>query len=283
MPAAEVVRLAKRSGLTAMALTDHDTVGGIEEASHTARELGIDFLAGIEISAEYPHPGTLHILGYGVDPENESLKNLTATLIAGRDNRNPRIVAKLNEMGVSVSMKEWEDEAKGGVLGRPQLAAILHRKGYVSSIKQAFDKYIGQGAPAYFDKERLIPSEAISRIRKAGGLPVLAHPTQLRKENFAQLETEVKKLVDLGMAGVEVIHSDFDEQMVTFLNKLADKLNLLKTGGSDFHGSNKPNIELGVANKRRIPREFFDRLVEAVSRSRKMQNERRDAETQRIC
>src|SRR6185369_15452463 len=85
LPAAEVVRLAKRSGLTAMALTDHDTVGGIEEASHTARELGIDFIAGIEISAEYPHPGTLHILGYGIDPENESLKNLTATLIAGRD------------------------------------------------------------------------------------------------------------------------------------------------------------------------------------------------------
>src|SRR4029079_13478387 len=104
---------AKDSGLTALALTDHDTVAGIDDAGREAKKLGIDFISGIEISAEYPHPGTMHILGYGVDPNNDSLKRLTDTLIAGRDNRNPRIVAKLNELGVSVSMKEWEDEAKG--------------------------------------------------------------------------------------------------------------------------------------------------------------------------
>jgi hypothetical protein len=262
LPPAEVVRLAKKSGLSALALTDHDTVDGIEEAAAEAKKLGIDFISGIEISAEYPHPGTMHILGYGVDPQNPSLKNLTETLLAGRDNRNPKMVEKLNEMGVSVTMKEWEDEAKGNVLGRPQLAAILHRKGYVSSIKEAFNKYIGQGAPAYFDKERLTPRQAIERIHEAGGLPVLAHPTQLRRENFAQVENEVKNLVDLGLSGIEVIHSDFDQAAVDALNALADKLHLLKTGGSDFHGSNKPNIELGVANKRHIPRAFFDALVE---------------------
>src|SRR4051794_4889955 len=253
-PPREVVRLAKQSNLTALALTDHDTVAGCGEAADEAKNLSLDFLCGIEISAEFPHPGTMHILGYGVDTDSLHLKNLTETLLAGRDNRNPKIVAKLNEMGVSVTMKEWEDEAKGNVLGRPQLAAILMRKGYVSSIKQAFEKYIGQGAPAYFDKERLEPREAVDRIRRAGGLPVLAHPTQLRKENFAQLETEIKNLADLGMAGIEVIHSDFDQSTVDFLTAQADKLGLLKTGGSDFHGSNKPNIELGVANKRRIPR-----------------------------
>lgn len=263
LPPAEVVRLAKQNGLTALSLTDHDTVAGIEEAAHTAKELGIDFISGIEISAEYPHPGTMHILGYGVDPENPALTNLTETLLAGRDNRNPRMVEKLNEMGVSVSMKEWEAEAKGAVLGRPQLAAILHRKGYVSSIKEAFNKYIGQGAPAYFDKERLAPRAAIERIRAAGGLPVLAHPTQLRRENAAQVETEIKNLLDMGLAGVEVIHSDFDRATVNLLNSLAEKYKLLKTGGSDFHGSNKPGIDLGIANKRKIPREFFDRLIEA--------------------
>src|SRR5207244_10470496 len=136
---------------------------------------------------------------------NESLKNLTATLIAGRDNRNPKIVARLNAMGVSVSMQEWEDEAKGNVLGRPQLAAILYRKGYVSSIKQAFDKYIGQGAPAYFDKERLTPKQAIERIQAARGLAVLAHPIQLRTTNDAQLEQVLKNLADLGLAGIEII------------------------------------------------------------------------------
>src|SRR5438552_9075796 len=118
---AELVREAKRAGLSALSLTDHDTVAGVEQASAEAKTLGIDFLAGIEISAEYPHPGTMHILGYGVDPSSSALKNLTETLIAGRDNRNPRIVEKLNELDVAVTMQEWIDEAKGGVMGRPQL------------------------------------------------------------------------------------------------------------------------------------------------------------------
>lgn len=260
----DVVKLARDSGLSALALTDHDTVAGIDEAAAAARDLGLDFIPGIEISAEYPHPGTLHILGYGVDPENAALKNLTATLIAGRDNRNPRIVAKLNELGVAVSMQEWEDEAKGAVLGRPQLAAILVRKGYVSSIKQAFDKYIGHGAPAYADKERLTPRQAIERIHESGGMPVLAHPTQLRASNDAELERTIKDLVDLGLAGIEVIHSDFTAGDVEKMNHFAQKFSLLKTGGSDFHGSNKPGISLGVAGGRRIPREFFDALVSGL-------------------
>lgn len=260
----QVAQLAKRSGMTALALTDHDTVAGVGEAASAAGALGIDFIAGIEISAEYPHPGTMHILGYGVDPQNPKLKSLTEDLLAGRDNRNPRIVAKLNEMGVSVTMKEWEDEAKGAVLGRPHLAAILLRKGCVSSIKQAFDKFIGQGAPAYFDKERLTPRQAIQRIRESGGLPVLAHPIQLRTENDAQLERVLKDLVDLGMIGLEVIHSDHDAALVEKYTQLADRLGLLKTGGSDFHGTNKKDIELGNARGRRVPREFYERLVEKL-------------------
>jgi len=264
----DVVRLAKKSNLTALALTDHDTVAGCADAADEARKIGVDFLCGIEISAEYPHPGTMHILGYGVDPDSPQLKNLTETLIAGRDNRNPRIVAKLNEMGVAVTMKEWEDEAKGVVLGRPHLAAVLVRKGYVSSIKQAFDKYIGQGAPAYFDNERLTPKQAIERISAARGLAVLAHPIQLRTSNDAQLEQTVKNLADLGLAGIETIHSDHDASWVEKCTRIAEKFNLLKTGGSDFHGSNKPNIELGVANKRRVPRELFDSLTQRLQSAR---------------
>ena len=257
----QVVELAKRSGLTALSLTDHDTVGGVGEAASAAGRLGIDFLPGIEISAEYPHPGTMHILGYGVDPDHPKLKRLTEDLLAGRDNRNPRIVAKLNEMGVAVTMREWEEEASGGVLGRPHLAAILHRKGYVSSIKQAFDKYIGQGAPAYFDKERLTPRQAMERIRESGGVPVLAHPVQLRTENDAQLERVVKDLLDLGLVGIEVIHSDHDETLVEKYKRLANRLGLIRTGGSDFHGTNKKGIELGMARGRRVPREFYDLLA----------------------
>src|SRR5690349_11026951 len=183
---------------------------------------------------------------------------------AGRDDRNPKIIRRLNGLVVSITMEEVEGEAGGEVVGRPHIAAILHRKGYVSSIKQAFDKYIGQGAPAYFDKERLTPKQAIQRIRESGGLPVLAHPIQLRTENDAQLERVVKDLVDLGMIGLEVIHSDHDAALVEKYTQLADRFGLLKTGGSDFHGTNKKDIELGNARGGRVPREFYERLVEKL-------------------
>ena len=259
----EVVQLAKQAGLTALALTDHDTIGGVTEAAAAAKEAGIDFMPGIEISAEYPHPGTMHILGYGIDPASETLKSLTTTLIAGRDNRNPRIVAKLQELGVSITMEEVEKEAGGQVVGRPHIAAILHRKGYVSSIKEAFNKYLAQGAPAYFDKERLTPKQALAMIQQSGGLPVLAHAIQLRTDNDGQLDRVVKDLVDLGLAGIEVFHSDHNDEWIGKCEKLAAKYKLLKTGGSDFHGTNKAHIPLGTARGHRVPRAFFDALVEA--------------------
>jgi predicted metal-dependent phosphoesterase TrpH len=265
LPAAEVVRLAVENGLSALALTDHDTIGGIAEAAAAAKRASLEFLAGIEISAEYPHPGTMHLLGYGVDPESATLRDLTKTLLAGRDNRNPKIVEKLRSLNVAITIEEVEKEAGGKVIGRPHIAAILVRKGYVSSIKQAFDKYLAPGGLAYFDKERLSPKQAVGMILESGGVPVLAHPIQLRYSNDAELERIVKDLVDLGLAGIEVIHSDHDGNLVEQYSGLAKRFGLLKTGGSDFHGRNKENIQLGMANGRRVPREFFDRLVEAVS------------------
>lgn len=268
LPPAEVVRLAQQSGLSGLALTDHDTIGGVEEAAAEARRIGLDFLTGIEISCEYPPPGTMHILGYGVDPMSATLHDLTRRLLEGRDNRNPRIIQKLNELGVSVTMAEVEQEAKMTAadskkpIGRPHIAAVLLRKGYVSSIKQAFDKYLAQGGIAYFDKERLTMREAMDLVRQSGGMPVLAHPIQLRTQNDAQLDRAVKDLVDLGLVGLEVIHSDHDALWVEKCNRLAERYHLLKTGGSDFHGTNKKDIALGSANGRRIPREFLDRLLE---------------------
>ena len=257
----EVVRLAKELNLAGLALTDHDTVGGVAEAAAEAARLGIDFLPGIEISAEFPQPGTMHILGYGVDPESPSLKDLTRQLLEGRDNRNPRIVEKLQSLNVAITMGEVEAEAKGGVVGRPHIAAILVRKGYVSSIKHAFDKYLAPGGLAYFDKERLSPRRALELIRESGGVPVLAHPSQLRTTNDAQLAGVVKDLVDLGLQGLEIIHSDHTPEQVEKYAGLADRHGLVKTGGSDFHGTNKKNINLGTANGRRVPRALMDALV----------------------
>jgi predicted metal-dependent phosphoesterase TrpH len=256
---AELMRLAKRNNLSAIALTDHDTIGGIEEAAAEAGKLGIDFLPGIEISCESPR-GTMHLLGYGVEPASDVLRDLTRRLIAARDDRNPRIIRKLNELGVAITMDELEAEARGAVVGRPHIAAILNRKGYVNSIKQAFDKYLGTGGAAYFDKERIPPREAFDLIHRSGGLPVLAHPVQLKTENDAQLERIIKDCKDMGLAGLEVIHSDHTADLVNKYSALADKFGLLKTGGSDFHGSNKKDIELGIAAGRRVPREWFDAL-----------------------
>jgi predicted metal-dependent phosphoesterase TrpH len=258
---ADVVKLAVDSGLSALALTDHDTVGGIPEAAAAARAAGLDFLPGIELSCDVPKPATMHLLGYGVDPQSAVLLDLTRRLVEARNDRNPRIIRKLNELGVAITMEEVEAEAGGDVVGRPHIAAVLIRKGYVSSIKHAFDKYLAQGAPAYFDKERLTAAQAIGLVLQSGGIPTLAHPIQLRTENDAQLDRIVKDLTDNGLLGLEVIHSDHDAEHVEKYTKLADRYGLLKTGGSDFHGTNKKDIGLGVARGRRIPREFYDALV----------------------
>lgn len=260
-----MVALAVRNGLSGLALTDHDTIAGIAEASDSARAAGIDFIPGIEISCDIPKPATMHLLGYGVDPQSPILLNLTKRLIEGRNDRNPRIIRKLNELGVKITMQELEAQAKGGVIGRPHIAAILMRKGYVSSIKQAFDKYLAPGGSAYFDKERISPRDAIGMVQQSGGLAVLAHPSQLRTENDAQLERIIKDLADLGLAGLEVIHSDNDASMVETYSKLAERCHLLKTGGSDFHGTNKKDIGLGTANGRHIPKSFFDAVVDRLA------------------
>jgi predicted metal-dependent phosphoesterase TrpH len=265
------VRLASRNGLSGLALTDHDTVNGIAEASAEASRLGIDFIPGIEISAEFAHPGHMHLLGYGVDPESRDLRDLTAQLLEGRDNRNPKIIEKLRSLNVAITMEEVEAEARAGApdeaasrkpIGRPHIAAILLRKGYVNSIKQAFDKYLAPGGLAYFDKERVTPQRAVELIRLAGGICVLAHPIQLRTTNDAELERVVKDMVDLGLAGIEVIHSDHDDQWIAKCERLADRYGLIKTGGSDFHGANKKDISLGTARGRRIPRAYFDAILE---------------------
>jgi hypothetical protein len=258
---AAVVDLAKQQGLTALALTDHDTVAGVPEAAKRAADIGLDFLPGIEISASFPHPGTLHLLGYGIDPLSPALAALSTELIGGRDARNPKIISRLQELGLKITMEEVEAAAGGGVIGRPHIAGVLLKKGYVTSIKQAFNVYLAPGGSAFFDKERLDPADAIRRIRDSGGVTVLAHPSQLRTENAAELDRVVKSLVDQGLSGIETLHSDHTDAQIAGYEALAKKYDLLQTGGSDFHGGTKPTITLGKAGKRRVPRELFDRLI----------------------
>jgi predicted metal-dependent phosphoesterase TrpH len=258
---ADVVREAQQAGLSALALTDHDTVAGIREAADEAKKLGIDFLTGIEISCQYPRPGTMHLLGYGIDPTSRVLHETMRRLVEARDERNWKVVDALQQQGVTITPDEVRAVSGGGVIGRPHIAQVLLTKGYVSSVREAFKQYLGQGGSAFFDKEMFTPRQAIELVCDSGGIAVLAHPVQLRKENFAQLTNTIKDLADLGLGGVEVIHSDHRESLIHELAELADRFGLLKTGGSDFHGANKPHIKLGFAGTRRIPRECYDQLV----------------------
>jgi 3',5'-nucleoside bisphosphate phosphatase len=259
----QVVQYAADAGLSAMSLTDHDTTAGIAEAQRTAAQLQIDFLPGIEISAQYPRPGTLHLLGYGIDPNHSALIDLTQNLNTARRDRNLRIIARLNELGVSITLDEVLAGASGTV-GRPHIAQVLVQKGYVKSKQQAFDKYLGQAANAYEDKETITPARAIAMIHAAKGLAVLAHPSQLKKTNTAELAHEIKTFTDFGLDGIEVIHSDHSDAFVEQLEALARQHHLLCTGGSDFHGEHKPLIRMGYAGARRVPRAYYEALVERL-------------------
>ncbi len=258
---AELVRLAHKSSLTGLALTDHDTLAGVAEAAAEAAACGIDFLPGIEVSCLFPRPGTMHILGYGLDPAAAAARELVDVLTAARDERVALTVERLNRAGVDLSVAEVLDAAGPGAgsIGRPHVAKLLVRKGYAISTRDAFDRFIGGGGVAYVQNHPLTAPEAIALIRAAGGMASLAHPLQLRRRTWAQTASLIEELAEQGMEGVETIHSSHREEDVHRLTRLADRLELITTGGSDFHGAAKPWIRLGeAAGGRLVPRPLFD-------------------------
>jgi predicted metal-dependent phosphoesterase TrpH len=251
-----------------LALTDHDTVAGLAEAAREARRVGVDFVHGIELSCYFPRPGTLHILGYGIDPSEPGMRRLIEEQSVARERRNRAMVERLARLGLDVSYDEVLDEAGGparaGSIGRPHLAAMLVRKGVVKTNREAFDGYLGGGGVAYFDNNQLSGERAIEAIRAAGGVASLAHPLQLRRQSPAQLEAMVRELADQGLEAIETIHSGHDADTVARLTRLADRLDLLSTGGSDFHGAAKM-IRLGKPAEREVPRTFFDALASRLA------------------
>ncbi len=241
---AELVGLAAGIGLKAVAVTDHDNVDGLPEALAKGREIGLEVVPGVEISAEYK-PGTMHILGYLVDPEAAGLGPRLNELQEARRNRTPKIVAKLRELGLDITVEDIQAAAGGLQVGRPHFAKVLQDKGYAASFNEAFDKYLGKGAPAYVDKFRFSPAEAVGLIHEAGGLAVLAHPFTLRQDDPAELEEMIVGLKNDGLDGLEVYYSEHTPEMTRLYLELAARHGLLPTGGSDFHGDNKNGISLG--------------------------------------
>jgi len=254
----ELVRHAHDKGLAAIAVTDHDTIDGIGQALQEGQKIDMEVIPGIEISVDFDPE--MHILGYFFDSSYMNIENTLEVLRKNREERNPRMVKKLNEMGFDISMDEVMEQAGGRIVARPHIARVMMKKGYVESVSEAFEKYLSAGKPAYIKRKMLSPEEGIKEIIKAGGLPVLAHPIYLELD-FKSLDKLLEYLVDKGLKGIEAHYVDNSEEETQNLLKLADKHKLLVTGGSDFHGSFKPNIEIGVGfGNLHVPYELLERM-----------------------
>lgn len=261
MSPAELVRHAKERGLAAVALTDHDTVDGIQEAIKEGKRSGVEVIPGIEISVRYKPE--MHILG--LFPEGDSYLNIRSelsTVKKGREDRNKKIINRLNELGIEITEDEVKDVAMGDITGRPHIARVLVAKGYVRTIDEAFDIYLCKEGLAYFQRFELEPADGIRAIKKSGGVPVIAHPVFLRK-SYDEMDKLLKELKEYGLGGIEAHYSENTKEDTGNFLRLAIKHELVATGGSDFHGNFKPGIELGCGRGGlKVPYELLDKLRE---------------------
>lgn len=241
----ELVRLAQQLGLTALAVTDHDTVGGLDEAIAAASECGLELVPGIEISVDYPN-GEFHLLGYYLDFRHAGFLSRLFELQENRFNRNGVMVRRIQELGYDLTMEDVLAESGGGQVGRPHFARALVNKGYAESVDDAFDRLIGEGKPLYVAKLKLGPGEAIDLVHQAGGIAVLAHPKYTDFRTEAALHAELAALKAMGLDGLECYYSQHTEEETRSYLRLAERLDLLVTSGSDFHGTPKPDVPLGV-------------------------------------
>jgi predicted metal-dependent phosphoesterase TrpH len=260
---AEVLQLAHKAGVTALAITDHDIVSGIPEAIAAGAELGIDIIPGVEISSRIGD-SELHILGYCLRWQDPVLNQRLSALRDSRHSRNPQIIEQLRSLGLDVTYEEVRALAGTDSVGRPHIARLLMNKQYASSAKDAFDRFLAEGRPAYVARELPVPADAIAWIRAAGGVAVLAHPTwaKVSGEGLNRLLTTLKTE---GLGGIEVHYSTHTKRQTREYLDLAKRLDLLVTGGSDFHGITKPDIEVGTGRgDLKVPQRLLDPLKEAA-------------------
>ena len=241
----QLVEMAREKEIGSIALTDHDTISGVAEARQAGQDRGVRVLSGVEISVEYASK-TVHMLGYCFESGSDKLRDGLDRLAGGRAERNRKIVARLNELGAAITYDEVLAEAGGRIVGRPHFARVLMRHGFVADFQEAFDKYLARGKPAYFDRLRFSPVDAVHMIRDAGGIAVLAHPKFVALQEGESLEDVVRTLVDAGLRGIECHYSLHSPEETAQYDELARRYGLLVTGGTDFHGSIKPEIAMGT-------------------------------------
>lgn len=261
-PPERIPELAHAAACRAVALTDHDRVDGLAAAGARAAELGIELVPGVEISCE--HRGTMHLLVYFLPGGGGPLQDELARLQDVRDSRNRRLAQVMSELGLPVTYEEIQAEAGGMGAGRPHIASILVRKGVVGSIQEAFDVWLAKGRPAYIDKQRLAPDVAVRLAVASGGVPVLAHPLSL---DLSPGETTavVSELAGYGLAGVEAIYGRYSGEERSGLAALATQFRLVATGGSDYHGRYKPDLQVGTGRgDLEVPDSVLDELRERI-------------------
>jgi len=265
----DIIHQAVDSGLKAIAITDHDTINGAKELLNAPIPSTLKIITGVEISATFPagaaDTGSLHILGYAIKLDDLTLTKALTLLQDARQHRNPLIIQKLNNLNIDLSLEEVIKNGTDQQIGRPHIAQTMVKKGIVNSIDEAFEKYIGRNGPAYVDKYRIDCAKAIEIIRNAGGIPVLAHPFLLPKNDDASILNLILILRKMGLLGIEVYYPKHPPDATARYADMARRLGLLMTGGTDFHGDLTPDISMGTGNGDfHVPFEVYEKLMAAT-------------------
>lgn len=256
---AEAVEKARTLGLEAIALTDHDTVSGVAEAVRAGEQLGVEVVPGIEVSSDY-RDNNIHVLGYFIDPEADALRQVMDWIRVERIARNEYVVNKMADDGFDISMEELRRMYPDAVLGRPHMAEFLVKKGYVSSIREGFARYLGEGKKYYLPKRRISLARAVDTILASGGLAVLAHPLQYRYPLEEVIEM-IEYARSLGVKALECYYSEHSPEDERWLLARAEEYGLGVSGGSDYHGTRKTHIAMGRGmGNLAIPRRVLDEL-----------------------
>lgn len=248
---------ASRAGIDTLAITDHDTFAGYDEAAPYAIQAGLELVCGIELSTKL-HGRSVHLLGYFFETADlAEFRSWIRGMQLMRRDRNIRLVARLRELGLEITLEEAEARGRG-MTGRPHFAQILLERGYVANFQQAFDDYLDESAKGYVYRHEPQFAEGVERIRDAGGIASLAHPVRIK----ADLQAAIPELCDVGLNAVEVYHSDHSREQTELYLSIAKRHHLLVTGGSDFHGATKPNLRLGTGygDKPVVPDQLMEQL-----------------------
>ncbi|WP_136806270.1 PHP domain-containing protein [Desulfosediminicola flagellatus] len=258
----EIVSLAKRKGLQAISITDHDTTEGIEEALEAGRQEGIEVITGIELSTTH-NDRHIHLLGYLFNHLEQNFLTSIESIQKARDERNLRIIEKLQALGIDITLSEVQQRSKVGQVGRPHIAQVLIDKGVVRSINDAFSRFLKKGEVAYSPRKLLRTDDAISLIQNAGGIAVLAHPVLIDR-SLSVLPELLDELVPAGLGGLEVFYPIHSSKNQKQLRKLADRYGLAVTGGSDYHGDIRPGTMLAGGKNVYVPLEVLQQLKDML-------------------